>query len=137
MSPMARLMLRRVFVCALPLQLSGQLCAAQCSNVTWTLSDSLATCPAGDTLLFQHSPLHPHPSRLRILVTYLNSSCNPRVGVPPESIWVASTGTSGNLKINDKGASIFADDSTNGSGNCLGVYVGRSQREETAHESKQ
>src|SRR5262249_20325611 len=84
----------------------------QAGNVTWTNPDSLAACPAGDSLVFAHSPLHPHPSRLRILLTYLNSSCTPRVAVPPESVWIAQVATTGNLRINDKGATIFADDSS-------------------------
>ena len=44
------------------------------SNVTWTFADSLATCPAGDSLVFTHSALHKHPSRLRILVGYFGLS---------------------------------------------------------------
>lgn len=51
-----------------------------------------------------------------MVITYLSASCTPRVGVPPESIWVVSAGSTGNAKFNDKAASTFADDSTNASG---------------------
>ena len=41
---------------------------------------------SGDSVTFTHSALHPHPSRLRITVTYQDIDCNPKQGVPPESI---------------------------------------------------
>ena len=56
------------------------------TNVTWQFADSLATCPAGDSLAFAHSALHPHSSRLRVIVGYFDEDCNPRVGVRPESL---------------------------------------------------
>jgi WD40-like Beta Propeller Repeat len=83
-------------------------------NVIWGLKDSVSACPAGDTLLFSGNS---HPSRLRIGVHYEDASCNVRVGVPPESIWVTYFTISGNLKVNDKGVKVFADDSTDGGGN--------------------
>lgn len=87
-------------------------------NVAWQAEDSIAACPAGDSVLMR-SPhtTHPHPSRLRITVHYEDNFCNPRVGVAPESIYVTYQIISGNLKVNDKGTNIYADDSTDGYGN--------------------
>jgi len=85
------------------------------SNVTWSLIDSIAGCPAGDTLIFTH-PGHRHPSLLRIYVCYSDPFGFPKVGVPPESIYVRPGTAQGNLKLNDKGVKIFADDSTDGFG---------------------
>ncbi len=79
-------------------------------NVVWGLKDSLSACPAGDSVLAGH------PCRLRIALYYFDSNCNPKVGVPPESIWVTIQSTTGNLKVNDEGAKVFADDSTDGAG---------------------
>ena len=79
-------------------------------NVVWGLTDSLAACPAGDSVLAGR------PSRLRIWISYSDANCNPKIGVPPESIWVFVSSTTSNLKVNDEGAKIFADDSTDGSG---------------------
>ena len=90
----------------------GQILVPQ--QVTWGIPDSLATCPAGDTVL---AATGLHPSRLRVTVRYLNNSFQPRVGVPPESIWVVKAGSTGNVTINDQAASIWADDSTNATGN--------------------
>jgi len=71
-------------------------------NVTWTVPDSVSACPAGDSLVFPHSPLHPHASRLRVLITYNDSDCNPKSNVPAESILVTSQIINGTLKLNDK-----------------------------------
>src|SRR5262249_15030846 len=90
---------------------SGQDC-----NVIWQLSDSVAACPAGDTLIFTHPSQHPHPSRLRIWVHYEANFCNTRVGVPPESLSITWLNTTGNVRLNDKSTTVFADDSTNSSG---------------------
>ncbi len=84
-------------------------------NVRWSASDSVAACPAGDSVVVNH-PSHPHPSRLRIGVEYFDSDCNPRVGVPPDSIWVTYTTSNGNVVVSDKRAQVFADDSTDGCG---------------------
>jgi hypothetical protein len=56
-----------------------------------------------------------HPSRMYIDVYYFDTCGNPKAGVPPESIWVTTTAFNG-LKINDEGAQIFADDSTDAGG---------------------
>src|SRR5262249_46667889 len=85
-------------------------------NVRWSADDSIAACPAGDTLVFSHPAAHPHPSRLRIGVEYFDNNCAPRVHVPPDSIWVSYATSSGNVVVNDKGAQVFADDSTDGCG---------------------
>lgn len=85
-------------------------------NVFWQVADSIAGCPAADTLLFSHSPLHPHPARMRIWVSYEDNSCLPKVKVPPESIYVTYQIITGNLKVNDKGVRVYADDSTSGGG---------------------
>lgn len=63
-------------------------------------------------------PGHPHPSRLRVSVVYQDGNCNPRASVPPESIWVTTQHLSGfgNLKVNDQGPNIYADDSTDAGG---------------------
>lgn len=84
-------------------------------NVRWTATDSVAACPGGDSVVVDH-PLHPHASRLRVAVEYFDSACLPRAGVPPDSIWVTFFTSSGNLVVNDKGAQVFADDSTDACG---------------------
>jgi hypothetical protein len=83
--------------------------------VRWTSGDSLAACPAGDTVAVA-DPLHLHPSRLRIGVEYFDSGCNSRPGVPPDSIWVTWATGSGNVVVHDKSTQVFADDSTDGCG---------------------
>jgi hypothetical protein len=52
------------------------------------------------------------------LVTYQDANCNPRVGVPPESLSITWTAlTPGNARINDKSqGGTFADDSTDYNG---------------------
>ena len=88
-------------------------------NVGWAVKDSITACPAGDSVITIGSafPLN-HPSRLRVLVNYFDSNCNPRVGVPPESLkitWTALAG--GNARINDKSSlGTYADDATDGNG---------------------
>ena len=89
---------------------------SQNCNVIMIADDSLAACPAGDSVSFVHSPLHPHPAWLRIRVHYEDNSCNFRVHVPPESIWVTYATLSGNLVLNDKGSKVFADDYTDAFG---------------------
>ena len=61
------------------------LTGGQGSNVTWIPRDSLTACPAGDSVLAGH------PSRLRINVWYNDNDCNPKPGIPPDSIYVTST----------------------------------------------
>lgn len=80
-------------------------------NVRWSVSDSVAACPAGDSVVVNH-PTHAHPSRLRISFEYFDSECAPNGGVPPDSIWVTYTTSSGNVVVNDQRTRIFADDST-------------------------
>ncbi len=80
-------------------------------NVAWFIKDSVAACPAADTLTNSA-----RPSRLRITLYYEDLNCNPKVGVPPESIYVTTQIAAGNLKVNDEGAQVFADDSTDADG---------------------
>jgi Tol biopolymer transport system component len=84
-------------------------------NVYWTFKDSIAACPAGDSLNIGDTA-HRHPSKLRIEVWYDDANCEPKAGVPPESLWVTWSTATGNAKINDEGAKIFADDSTDACG---------------------
>ena len=81
----------------------------------WSAHDSLATCPGGDSIVVS-DPLHAHPSRLRVSVEYFDDTCNPRPGVPPDSIWVTYTTLSGNLVVNDQGTKVYADDPTDDCG---------------------
>ena len=62
------------------------------------MKDSLTACPAGDSVYYRR------PARLRISVFYSDIDCNPRVGVPPESIWAQVFSYTGNLTVNDEGA---------------------------------
>ncbi len=80
-------------------------------NVAWFIKDSVAACPAADTLTNSA-----RPSRLRVTLYYEDLNCNPKVGVPPESIYVTTQIAAGNLKVNDEGAQVFADDSTDADG---------------------
>lgn len=79
-------------------------------NVIWGLVDTVAACPAGDSVFTGR------PCRLRIWISYSDANCNPKVGVPPESIWVNIHATTSNLKVNDEGTYIYADDSTDANG---------------------
>jgi len=80
-------------------------------NVLWTLRDSVAVCPGGDSLLATG-----RPSALRIAIQYYDANCNPKVGVPPESIAITYFVVSGNLAVNDMRSTIIADSATNTSG---------------------
>ena len=87
-------------------------------NVFWSYVDSIAACPAGDSVQIADVN-HRHPSKLRLQVWYDDNSCSPKAGVPPESLWVTWSTASGNAVINDQGASstrIFADDTTDACG---------------------
>src|SRR6267378_214532 len=97
---------------------SGQSPLVFGSNVYWTYVDSVAACPAGDSLLIGDTQ-HRHPSKLRLEVWYDDINCNPKAGVPPESLWVTWATASGNAAVNDQGIAgtkIFADDSTDACG---------------------
>ena len=48
------------------------------TNTFWSLRDSVAACPAGDTVDTGGHVGHPHPSRLRIEVWYADASCLPK-----------------------------------------------------------
>jgi hypothetical protein len=89
--------------------------AAEAGNVTWSIGDSVAACPAGDTL----STSVARPARLRVAIQYLDGASNPRVGVPPESLYVLFLTVSGNIKANDKAFVTYADDSTNSQGKTM------------------
>ncbi len=82
-------------------------------NVWWTFVDSVTACPAGDSLLNSS-----RPSQVRLVVNYTDGTpcLLPRIGVPPESIWVKVFPYSGSAKANDIATKVFADDSTNVSG---------------------
>ncbi len=84
-------------------------------NVYWRMVDSVAACPAGDSLAIGDTQNH-HPSKLRIEVWYDDVNCNPKFGVPPESLTVTWSTASGNASINDEGAQVYADDSTDACG---------------------
>ena len=72
-------------------------------NVAWVLlPDSVAACPAGDSLIGVA-----HPSRLRGVILYGDNCRTPKQGVPPESLWIQTTVVSGNLKVNDESTSIY------------------------------
>lgn len=75
-------------------------------NTFWLVEDNVWGCPAGDSVTAGI------PSKLRIEVWYADANCLPKVGVPPDSIWVTYSTISGNLVVNDKGVKVFADDST-------------------------
>ena len=79
-------------------------------NVRWSASDNIAACPAGDSLVAGH------PAKLRIGVEYFDNLCNPRTGVPPDSIWITYASGAGNVVVNDKGVKVFADDTTDACG---------------------
>ncbi len=87
-------------------------------NVLWGVKDSVSACPAADTLTSLVFPpsVGSRPSKLRITLFYSDANCDAKTGVPPESIWVTTSTQFGNLKANDTGAKIFADDSTNALG---------------------
>ena len=87
--------------------------AGLASNVTWSFPDSVAVCPAGDSVIAGR------PSRLRIEVAYSQlpgGTPAPRVGAPPESVWVAWSTTGQDVTVNDQPGRAFADDSTDALG---------------------
>src|SRR5262245_35384824 len=77
-------------------------------NVMWTFTDSVAGCPAGDSV----GP--GHPARLRFLIIYRDADELPKSKVPPESIWVTFAPQSGsNVQVTDQiPTKIYVDDST-------------------------
>ncbi len=89
---------------------NGPLGPIQLGNVVWALKDSVSACPAADSVAAGH------PSRLRIFMFYYDANCLSKVGVPPESVSVTIQSTVGTLKVNDEGAKVFADDSTDALG---------------------
>jgi len=103
---------------ALVLLAHADMARAQCDrpfsqtlgNVFWSLKDSVSACPAADSVVAGH------PCKLRVLINYSDAGGCAKVGVPPESIWVVTTSRTGTLRVNDEGAKIFADDSTDGGG---------------------
>jgi Tol biopolymer transport system component len=85
--------------------------------VTWLLADSVASCPAGDSLIAGR------PSRLRVVVRYLDGGAAPRVGVPPESLYLRliALPDPGGLAIHDERVvageiRAYAEDSTDAAG---------------------
>jgi len=99
----------------------AELDALKDPNVQWVFASNVATCPAGDSVVAGHA------RSVSIQVQY-SSSYFPRVGVPPESIWVVvwSEGDehhSSNalpfdytIPASADSAKIFAEDSTNADG---------------------
>ena len=87
-------------------------------NVSWAIGDSVAACPAGDSVAAGH------PARLRVAVRYLGAaSAFPRVGVPPESLRLvlAPLPDPDGAQVNDLTTlagdpALFADDSTDAAG---------------------
>jgi Tol biopolymer transport system component len=83
----------------------------------WEAPDSLAVCPAGDSVAAGH------PARLRLVLRYLDAALAPRVGVPPESLEVTLVALAdpGGLAIHDErvvaGEIVaWAEDSTDAAG---------------------
>ena len=62
------------------------------NNVEWAYAGNVSACAAGDSVVGGR------PCRLRITVSYSDNNCNPRPGVPPESmglpglVWVKERG---------------------------------------------
>ncbi len=80
---------------------------------SWTFSDSVTGCPAGDSVAVSH------PSRIRVSVHCTHEVAGLQVpweGVPPESIWVEVNAGAGNTRVNDQPSRVPADDSTDASG---------------------
>jgi Tol biopolymer transport system component len=92
---------------------SGGPDSPQDCNVGWSLPTQVAACPFGDSLQFTPAK----PSRVRISVHYEDNFCNPKVGVPVDSIWLTNFTATGSLKLNDSRTKIFADVPTDASGN--------------------
>src|SRR5690348_9102969 len=83
-------------------------------NVIWGFADSVAACPAGDSLVGLSGAQR--PSKLRVVVFYSDAQGSPRVGVPAESIWVTIGPNTGTLVVNDAAARIYADSPTDSLG---------------------
>jgi hypothetical protein len=79
-------------------------------NVSWLVANKLSACPAGDSVAAGIQ------SRIRVQLTYNDANCNPKVGVPPESIYVTFQTISGNAKVNDEAGGTNAVDNTDASG---------------------
>jgi len=86
---------------------------AAASNVTWSVVDSVAACPAGDSVAAGH------PARVRVELTYVvfpGGVPTPRAGAPPESIWVEWDAGASGVAVNDQPGRAHADDSTDAAG---------------------
>ncbi len=105
-----------LFLAVVPAPQACEICAGlgpgSGPNVAWFPDDSVSVCPAGDSLIYSHHPAHLHPSKLRVEVWYNDINCNPKPNIPPDSIWITYETLSGNVVVYDKGAKVFADDST-------------------------
>src|SRR5262249_28140877 len=86
-------------------------------GVTWSLIDRISACPAGDS-----TGVSGHPSRLRINAWYLDGNVDPKIGLPPDSIYVTVANDSGTAKANDLATYTFADDSTRDTESEFGGY---------------
>ena len=75
------------------------------ANVTWTFTNNVTGCPAGDSVVAGH------PGKIRVRVQYTNSLGQFKNGVPPESIWVTTSTASGNAVVQSQ-PKAFADDTT-------------------------
>lgn len=88
------------------------------ANVQWAVADSVAVCPAGDSVAAGH------PARLRVALRYSGGlPLEPRVGVPPDSLLLILEPLPGpgavvvhDLAIAGGASRLFADDSTNAAG---------------------
>ena len=81
--------------------------------IGWSVDDSVAACPAGDSVAAAH------PSRARVRVTLqhdVGGNLEPWAGVPPESIWAQPGAAGGNAGVNDQSTRVYADDSTDAAG---------------------
>jgi len=102
----------RGLAAALVLAVALALPARAAPDVTWSFTDDVAACPAGDSVAAGH------PARLRVVLTYRQAPGGvpaPRAGAPPESIWVAWS-AGGGVTVNDQPGRAFADDSTDATG---------------------
>jgi hypothetical protein len=79
-------------------------------NVSWLVANKLSACPAGDSVAAGTQ------SRIRVQLTYNDVNCDPKAGVPPESIYVTFQTISGNVKVNDEAGGTNAADSTDAYG---------------------
>jgi len=86
---------------------------AQAAAVTWSFPDSIAACPAGDSVVTGR------PARLRVEIAYTwlpGGIPTPRAGAPPDSIWVEWPAGGPDATANDQPQRAFADDSTDALG---------------------